>query len=140
MKKVISFLGIPLTIALILSIVFAGVVYAYSAWQGTTSVTVEEAITVTGANGNGSYAGNVWTISTKPGETQILTLTVHNSSSVPLTITASATGSYPGLTLTPTSPGSPIPAGGDGSATFTLVAASDVTPISNLAYNLYISR
>jgi len=86
--------SIPLgaiAVALVASIAITGAAYAaVTLLSGTATVTVNEAITITGDTPiDGTWDGTTWTISTYPGETRTLTLKIVNAGSIgiPVTIT-----------------------------------------------------
>jgi hypothetical protein len=97
MKKFKKFIkskwhGIPLgaiAIALVASMAVTGSAYAaVTLLSGTASVTVNEAIVITGSTPtDGTWDGTTWTISTYPGETETLTLKITNAGSIGIPVT-----------------------------------------------------
>ena len=84
--------SIPLgaiAIALVAAIAITGMAYASVALlSGTASITVNEAITITGhAPTDGSWDGTTWTTATYPGETETLTLKITNAGSIGIPVT-----------------------------------------------------
>ena len=133
--------GLPIgamTIALILSLVIGGGVYAaVTLLTGTANVTVQEAITITKASPtDGDWSNNIWAVSTYPGETKTLTLDLANAGSANIPVTVTVTHSdeltevafvWNGSGYVPYDTSYTIPGGGDGYVQFQITASTGST-------------
>ena len=146
--------GLPIgaiTIALVLSLVIGGGVYAAVVLlSGTANVTVQEAITLTqSAPTDGTWSNNTWNVSMYPGETKTCTLKLSNAGSVGIPVTVSMEAvtdltnsvkvwsgtdwiTYNGVSYA-------VPGGGDGYVQFQ-VTANTSSSIGGKTLSLSISR
>ena len=127
-----KWLGIPVVgiIAVLFALSIVGGVMAYTTYTAAANVTINEPITVgiLGASGGtwtstSSDAGTL-TATMYAGESANVGLSIGNASSQPITVTVTATGSYPDVTLSSTLGGSFV-LSAHASATDTFTIASD---------------
>lgn len=130
---------------LLVCLLVGGVLAAYTVWEGTAQVTVDECFTVSNTGGDSGEAfgtGHNWNVSLMPGESKTLNILVSNASSVTVDANLDVSGAS-GLSpsWSPTnSDGYGVPAGGSKSFTLTITAPAGITPGGPYTISLTIGR
>ena len=142
MKRKWHRIPVGLVLVALMTCLLVGSVFAYNILPiGGASVQVNEAITITCLNGQGSWDETtwVWTVTMYPGETRTVHLQFNNASSVPITVDPTVTPTGTELAVGFGSGTYEVPAGGSIAAD--LIATATVScPPGTGVYTITISR